>query len=42
VGDRLVLGWPTPPDRHLQGADDELGSNVIGDRAQLASILGAP
>jgi hypothetical protein len=28
---RLVLGWPAPPDRHLQGVDDQLGTDVIGD-----------
>jgi hypothetical protein len=29
--DRLVPRRPAPPDGHLQGVDDELGADVIGD-----------
>jgi len=30
--DGLVLGWLAPPDGHLDGVDDELGTDVIGYR----------
>src|SRR3954454_14644574 len=30
--DRLTIGWLSPPDRHLQRVDDELGRDVTGDR----------
>src|SRR5713101_4876657 len=30
--DRLMLGWPASPDRHLYRVDDEFGTNVIRDR----------
>ena len=29
--DGLTLRWPPAPGRHLQGVDDELGPDVIGD-----------
>src|SRR5206468_11257177 len=32
VTDGLPLRRPPTPDRHLQGVDDELGADVIGDR----------
>jgi hypothetical protein len=33
VTDRgVVLGGSAPPERHLEGIDDELGPDVIGDR----------
>ena len=27
-----AFGWPAAPDGHLDGVDDELGADVIGDR----------
>src|SRR5207245_10550617 len=30
--DRLMLGWLSSPDRHLERVNDELGADVIGDR----------
>ena len=32
VGHGLARGWPAPPERHLDGVDDELGTDVVGDR----------
>ena len=30
--DGLLFGWLASPARHLEGVDDELGADVIGDR----------
>ncbi len=29
-----ALGWPASDERHLQGVFDQLGSHVVGQRAQ--------
>ena len=31
VGDRVASRWTTSPDGHLEGVNDELGADVIGD-----------
>ncbi len=32
MSDGLACWWLAPPDRHLDGVDNELGADVIGDR----------